>query len=536
MLKFHKCKLNDSLLDQWISADVNVLLIGEKGVGKSAQILNAFDRNNLKYAYFSGATLDPWIHLLGIPKAKVQEDGTEKMEFILPENLDNDVQAIFCDEWNRTNKVVRNALLELQQFKSINGRKFPNLKIVWGAVNPPKDENEADSLDYDVDELDPAQLDRFHIIVELPNEPDLKYFKSQFGEYHGKVLVDWWKEQSKESKKILSPRRLDYIGQSFRKGLDVKFLLPVSANPVDLIKKLSSDETEEMIKRMFENPNDDDMIDFIKNDKNFLKYKSKLKEPRYWKYWKHAKKEFVADEIKTNENFSNYTIYQVCKNEKYYIDQVLEIASSNPNMEMIKLIKVLKEQKYIPPKEESISSFIGNAAPFPTIDILSGYGSGVDNFSNVYPISSFININTYSTTTNINMNTQERRKLIDILGKCIHVIKNKRQVITFVISCLSSMQKGTISSTKQFLPIFGTACVMAKETLSKSELQTFIQDISKYKDKLSINRIEDFTEFLLGKSSQNNQTPVPEEFLKKLKDIRAMISVFSSDNTLKQII
>jgi hypothetical protein len=154
MIKFNKCKLNSEILDQWVKTEVNVLLIGEKGVGKSHHIINTFDRNNLKYAYFSGATLDPWIHLLGIPKAKIGADGKEKMEFILPENLDDDVEAIFCDEWNRTNKVVRNALLELQQFKSINGRKFPKLKMVWGAVNPPKGEDD-DSSDYDVDELDP---------------------------------------------------------------------------------------------------------------------------------------------------------------------------------------------------------------------------------------------------------------------------------------------------------------------------------------------------------------------------------------------
>jgi predicted GTPase len=62
MIKFNKCKLNPEILDQWILADVNVLLVGEKGVGKSLQVIDSFKRNNLKFAYFSGATLDPWIH------------------------------------------------------------------------------------------------------------------------------------------------------------------------------------------------------------------------------------------------------------------------------------------------------------------------------------------------------------------------------------------------------------------------------------------------------------------------------------------
>jgi hypothetical protein len=284
MIKFNKCKLNPEILDQWILADVNVLLVGEKGVGKSLQVIDSFKRNNLKFAYFSGATLDPWIHLLGIPKAKLMPDGTEKMEFILPENLDNDVEAIFVDELNRTNKIVRNALLELQQFKSINGRKFPKLRMVWGAVNPPKNEEDADSVDYDVDELDPAQLDRFHVIIELPNEPDTKYFRSKFGNYHGKILVDWWHEQPKDALKILSPRRLDYVGECFRKGLDIKYLLPISANAKELVKKLALDESQELINVLLANPNDADMQVFLEDDKNALKYKTTLKDEKYWRY------------------------------------------------------------------------------------------------------------------------------------------------------------------------------------------------------------------------------------------------------------
>ena len=43
------------------------------------------------------------------------------------------------DEFSRAHKKVRNAVMELIQFKSINGRKFKNLKIVWAAINPDDD-------------------------------------------------------------------------------------------------------------------------------------------------------------------------------------------------------------------------------------------------------------------------------------------------------------------------------------------------------------------------------------------------------------
>ena len=521
MLKFNKCKLNDNLLDQWIHANVNVLLIGEKGVGKSAQILNAFNRNKLKYAYFSGATLDPWIHLLGIPKAKLQSDGKEKMEFILPENLDNDVQAIFCDEWNRTNRVVRNALLELQQFKSINGRKFPNLKIVWGAVNPPKDDSDDSSVDYDVDELDPAQLDRFHIIVELPNEPDLKFFKSKFGEYHGKILVDWWKEQSVESKKILSPRRLEYIGESFNQGLDIKYLLPASANHTSLIKKMSLDEEEERVQQMFKSDKSEELIEFVKNDTNFLKYKGALKNPKYWKYWKYINPEFVIDEIKSNEDFATFTLYRICKNSKFYKDQLVEISKADPSNDLLKIVRELKVQKYTAPEELNIFELVGDSVKFPVIDILDA--NNADTFSTKLSSNILHTVNYFSPEDYSHGVTYANRiEMMVLLTKCIYST-NIDSAISFIFGCLSAMVAANIKQYKYFIPLLGTACILAKSRYKKSDLLKMSEIIKNNAAKISTNRIEDFTEYLLGKEIKHTGG-VPDGFLQKIKEIKTALA------------
>ena len=532
MIKFNKCKLNSEILDQWVKTEVNVLLIGEKGVGKSHQIIETFNRNNLKYAYFSGATLDPWIHLLGIPKAKVMSDGTEKMEFILPENLDNNVEAIFCDEWNRTNKVVRNALLELQQFKSINGRKFPNLKMVWGAVNPPKDENE-DSADYDVDELDPAQLDRFHIVVELPNEPDIKYFRQKFGEYHGKILVDWWKEQPKDALKILSPRRLDYVGECFKKGLDVKFLLPISANVKELVKRLSLDEKEELINQLLSNPDEEGMKVFLSDEKNVLKYKKKLKEPRMWNYWKYVKKELLSEEIKTDENFENYALYQTLLKEQAYRDVFVEFAKSNPKSVPIKILKALIDQSYIPEKND-LKSFISSEPNFVTVKPTNS--KSVDMFSGFVNNWSITNIpKNYNPQSQLYMmNTNERRKGMEVLSVCWDKVPNKHHIINFMMANLSSMQKLTISSDKNFLPLFGNSCVLAKSVLNPDEIKNMISHINSNKQKISSNRINDYINYL--NSSINEITVVPESFLKKLRDIRSVLSLSESKNDIVELL
>jgi hypothetical protein len=524
MIKFNKCRLTDTLLDQWVSTEVNVLLVGEKGVGKSHLIMDTFKRNNLKYAYFSGSTLDPWIHLLGIPKAKMMPDGKEKMEFILPENLDDDVEAIFCDEWNRTNKVVRNALLELQQFKSINGRKFPKLKMVWGAVNPPKGEDE-EGADYDVDELDPAQLDRFHVVVEMPNEPDPKYFKEKFGSYKGRILVDWWKEQSKDALKILSPRRLEYVGTLFNKGLDIKYLLPVSANVKDLVKKLSLDEKDDIVQQLLLNPTDDGMKEFVENKTNFLKYRNKLKSSKFWIYWKHVANEFLIDEIQTNENFANYAVYEVLNKNSIYTKAVTEIAQAHPDCDILKIIKIFHNENYKLEPIDDLSNYVSSQTP--TFPLPKG-GISVDNFcSSFTSICPALNW----TTAIYNYNTIERKKRIALFVNCWKNISQPIHAINFMISTLISMQKATILTDKNFLPAFGATCMLIKKHLKEEEIEQVatVLESQKLKGKISSNRMDEFINFIRGKVKADDNI-LPEKFLKKIKSIRSVLNISGTGN------
>lgn len=525
MIKFNKCKLNDELLDQWVQTEVNVLLIGEKGVGKSHHILNTFKRNNLKYAYFSGATLDPWIHLLGIPKAKTTDDGKEKMEFVLPENLDDDVEAIFCDEWNRTNKVVRNALLELQQFKSINGRKFPKLKMVWGAVNPPKGEDE-EAADYDVDELDPAQLDRFHIIVELPNTPDKKYFVKKYGAYHGKILVEWWHEQPKDALKILSPRRLDYVGECFKKGLDVRYLLPVSSNVKELVQRMSRDETEEMNRMILENPTDEEMKVFLADEKNFLKYKKVLTGQKYWNFLKYASKEFLTEEIKTNDKFAEFAMYRSLLKDSTYRAVFAEITKSDSNNISIKILKSLIEQNFIPDAPQKLSDFVGSTPPFTICK--KPNNAQIDNFSAGHV--SWVNINTshkYDPSQDIyKMITVDRKHLIKSLAQSWANIKNVYHGVNFMMASLSSMQKNTISQISDFIPVLGSMMYLAKKNFDNNTLARIVNDLKRNENKISKNRTDEYISYLCSDSSFG---VVPESFSKKVRDIRTVLTISNND-------
>ena len=227
----------DNKVDFWIENDLNVLFTGTQGVGKSTIIEEAFNRNNLKFKYFTASLMDPYLTLIGVPKEKVLENGESVLEYIKPKEFSNDidlgVEAIFFDEFNRASPAVRNAVMELIQFKSINGVRLPNLRVVWAAINP-ADEEET----FDVFELDPAQKDRFHVQYVLDNEPNHQFFKDKFGSHMSKIAIKWWKGIPDEIKKHISPRRLEYALDMYRMGGDVSDTLISESRPDDLVRKL----------------------------------------------------------------------------------------------------------------------------------------------------------------------------------------------------------------------------------------------------------------------------------------------------------
>lgn len=231
----------EAKLDKFIAAGVNVLFEGPHGVGKTAMMKAAFERAGLKAMYFSASTLDPWVDLIGAPKPiAVRGTKTKKAHDILglvrPQwVMDDDVDVIFFDELNRAPDKVLNAVMELIQFKSLNGHQLQKLKMVWGAINPSGEED-----GYMVTELDPAQRDRFQVQIKVPFDVDEDYFKTIHGSQLGKALVSWWNDLAADDKLLVSPRRLDYVGEAFTKGLGLADILPYAVNPSALEKELKA--------------------------------------------------------------------------------------------------------------------------------------------------------------------------------------------------------------------------------------------------------------------------------------------------------
>ena len=202
---------------------LNVLLTGDHGVGKTQIIRREAHRQGVVVKYFSCATLDPWTDIVGVPIPIDAEAGPEgkRLLFVQPQAL-RDAELLFLDEFNRSAPKVLNAMMEAIQFHTINGEPLPKLQMVWAAVNP------ADS-GYEVSTLDPAIADRFHVHLQVPAAPSAEFYTKQAGipKHIAQALVDWWQRDLDDSlRRTISPRRLEYIGTNYVKGISPRYSLP----------------------------------------------------------------------------------------------------------------------------------------------------------------------------------------------------------------------------------------------------------------------------------------------------------------------
>jgi hypothetical protein len=227
--------INQNTLAKYLDLGLNVLFEGEAGVGKTAIVKQTFENAGMKWMYFSASTLDPWVDFIGIPHAVDDGKGGKVLELIRPRFIvDDDVEAIFLDELNRAPEKVLNAVMELIQFKSINGRRLSKLKVIWAAINPSDDAGT-----YSVTQLDPAQRDRFQVHIPIPFKVDEDYFLDKYPS-NGAEFIRWWNEIPLEIRKKVSPRRLDHAAAAYEAGCALTHFLPIESNPQKLKKSLKN--------------------------------------------------------------------------------------------------------------------------------------------------------------------------------------------------------------------------------------------------------------------------------------------------------
>jgi hypothetical protein len=305
-------------LDFWVKDNLNVLFVGRHGVGKTAIVKETFEANGLNWRYFSASTMDPWVDFVGVPREKTEDKLPEQFQIIqelgrinldlatewvksnwrLPHeqaesvvrhtmarkegitHLDivrpfsfatGEVEALFFDEFNRSPKKVRNAVMELIQFKSINGHKFPKLKMIWAAINP---DDEQEGV-YDVEKLDPAQLDRFQVKVAVPYKCDADWFRKTYGKRMADSAIGWWDQLPESEKNNVSPRRLAYALDVYQHKGDMRDILPVSSNVSKLTTALNTGPISEKLAELITVGDSSAAKKFLDNENN---YEAAIKE------------------------------------------------------------------------------------------------------------------------------------------------------------------------------------------------------------------------------------------------------------------
>lgn len=163
-------------------ADDTVIMEGLHGIGKS-NIVKQFAKENgyhLEELFLSHQEVGD---LIGIPHT-IQSDGVTITTWSIPIWLQRmNVAAskgiptiLFLDELNRAPIDVRQSALQLVLERQIHEHILPSINgvrtLVVAAINP--------SDNYQVDELDPALLDRFlHITVESDHKAWLKWAREE---------------------------------------------------------------------------------------------------------------------------------------------------------------------------------------------------------------------------------------------------------------------------------------------------------------------------------------------------------------------
>lgn len=345
-MEMYSCMPNNDTVDFWIKNKMNVLFYGRHGVGKTSMILDGFERNKIKYLQFSAATMDPWVDFIGVPKEMKDEKGSY-LDLIRPKTFrDDEIEALFFDELNRSHKKVRNAVMELIQFKSINGKKFPHLKMIWGAVNP-----EDDDAKYDVEKLDPAQADRFHVHVEIPYKPYVPYFREKYGRNMAQAAIDWWNELPPNLKLEVSPRRLEYAIQCYMSGGNLLHILSPKTNVDKLEHSLKNGSPIRDFRELIAEGDEQKIKDWLQIENNYSAVQPEIiKHPSNSLHL--LSEERLCSLIAINSKIMDY----VFTNTDKYIKIIEVLAKDSQNKKMqLKASSVLASRKQIRITGNSIS-------------------------------------------------------------------------------------------------------------------------------------------------------------------------------------
>lgn len=143
-----------------LPSDVSVLIRGERGIGKSHTVRQLAEHFNLPLIDRRISQMTEG-DLIGLPRTEQRETGAHVTRFQPLDWFQDAVEAphlIFLDELDRASGEVQQAIFELVLDRSVQGKKIHEGCRIYSAIN-----GGAGGHNYQVNEMDPALLDRFWI-------------------------------------------------------------------------------------------------------------------------------------------------------------------------------------------------------------------------------------------------------------------------------------------------------------------------------------------------------------------------------------
>ena len=425
----------DKKLDFYVKNNMNVMFIGRHGVGKTSIILDCFNRNDLKFLYFSASTMDPWVDFIGVPKERIDADGKSFIDLVRPKAIAADqVEAIFFDEFNRAPKKVRNATMELLQFKSINGHKLNNLKVIWTAINP--DDVEEEAFQYDVEKLDPAQKDRFQIFLDIPYKLDKAYFSKKYTSPITEATNEWWERLNEKVRYNVSPRRVDYALDIFAKGGDIRDVLPAESNVSKLIAALKSAPLKEQMNKLMAANDTAGGATFINNDNNFFSCSAIIEENKKFQefFIPLFEQERVVQAMIDSKVMKNF----ILDNKDRFKSSLEEISSAGSNKELAKEIDSVLHGTDVAKHSAPTFAIDGSKTPDRTSEIASLNATHID----VHNSPAWA----------------KRSYIVELLKKFPARVSSKTadETLRICLSVLGTSNKGTIPEVEKFIKVINT--------------------------------------------------------------------------------
>lgn len=475
----YSCFPNANNLDFWIHNNLNVLFFGKHGVGKTSLIIDSFKRNNLRFAIFSASTMDPWIDFIGVPKEKTDDKGSF-LELVKPKNFRDDaVEALFFDELNRSHKKVRNAIMELIQFKSINGHVYKNLKFVWGAINP----NDDESMKYQVEDMDPAQLDRFQIHVEIPYRPHAPYFREKYGRMKADAAIEWWSDLSSDMKNLISPRRLEYAIQIFESGGNLQFVLPPKSNISKLAYALANGSPTIEFERLSKANDEKNLAAWLENDNNFFAVENLLvKNPQNTIHLLSEEKiitliskyDSLSAYIFANYNKFTSVIKNIAENSQNKDLRNAAIRCRVNNKETISIAKPETIDKISIKARNGLKALVKNYVWNPQSNVVfQKHKIRVYSYNDLQTCAGYAVTEAYTTT--------ERLRIIHSVCNIIRlnqstlIMQNAEQALSILDAMIAKTQQSTLQSTcENLVPTINTCINVLHANNRYKEIKEFV--------------------------------------------------------------